>query len=396
VSGEAPVSPSEAAILRADGGDVDGAIAALQEELARSDGALSVWLALGTLLLRAGRGPEAVDALREAVELDGDVAVARVFYARALESTGKVDDAIFQLLRAAKLHANDAGVLREVGGAFYRKGLHDKALQWLLKARAAAASPAEEARALYALGLAQEARRDPGAAIAAYREAVLKDPTHLDARKTLVDALASMGEHERAIAVLDELLVVDPANEQAALNREALDRALGDMRARRLVGKTLKELEASAIVQAGQMKRRSRAVFGLGPKEDEEKARYSNALAEVHASLAEDRTIDSILLVLTDPDKANRKKDTSFQVTVVAKDGRREPASYATAVSLTFLREGMGMPMTQAAELYARLLSGVESVDYGGLEARFAAREASGGSLNGLLVARPVKKAGTT
>jgi len=392
VSGEVRVSPSEAAILRADAGDVDGAIAELRRELAENDGEVSAWLALGSLLLRVGRGGEAVDTLREAVELDGDVAVARVLYARALESTGKADDAIFQLLRAAKLEPNDAAVLRELGGAFYRKGLHEKALQWLLKASATATSPAEEARALYALGLAQEARRDPGAAIAAYREAIRKDPKHLDARKTLADALASMGEHERAIAVLDDLLEVDPTNERAALNREALDRALVDLGVRRLVGKTLKELEASALVQAGQMKRRGRAVFGLGAEDEEDKARYSNALAELHASLAEDRTITSMLFVLTDPDKANRKKDTSFQVTVVAEDGRREPASYATGASLTFLREALGMPMTQAAELYARLLAGTESVEYGGLEARFAAREATGGSLNGLLVAKLANK----
>jgi tetratricopeptide (TPR) repeat protein len=386
------VSPSEAAILRADAGDVDGAIAALRRELDENAGEVSTWLALGSVLLGAGRGVEAVEAVREAVEIDGDVAVARVLYARALESVGKGDDAIFQLLRAAKLAPSDAAVLRELGGAFYRKGLHDKALPWLLKARASAENPAEEARALYAIGLAQEARRDPGAAIAAYREAIVRDPKHLDARKTLADALAGMGEHERAIAVFDELLLVDPTNEKAALNREALDRALAEMGARRLVGKTVKELEASALVQAGQMKRRGRGVLGPDPKSEEDKARFSNALAEVHAALAEDGTIVSMLFVLTDPDKANRKKDTSFQVTVVAKDGRREPASYATGASLTFLREAMGMPMTQAAELYARLLAGASSVDYGGLEARFAAREASGGSLNGLLVAKVAKK----
>lgn len=391
MSGEPPVSPSEAAIQRASAGDVDGAIADLRREIDENGSDGSAWLALGSILLDAGRGYDAALAFLEAVELDGDLALARVLYARALESTGKIDDAIFQLLRAARLAPDDAAVLRELGGAFYRKGLHDKALPWFLKARSFAASPAEEARALYALGLAQEARRDPGAAIAAYREAIRKDPKHLDARKTLADALAGMGEHERAIAVLDDLLGVDPTNEKAALNREALGRALTEMGARRLVGKTLKELEASALLQAGQMKRRGRALFALGPAPAEDAARYSNALAEVHAALAKDRTIASLFFMLTDPDKANRKKDTSFQVTVVAKDGRREPASYATGASLTFLREAMGMPMTQAAELYARLLAGASSVDYGGLEARFAAREASGGALNGLFVAKPEK-----
>jgi hypothetical protein len=76
-----------------------------------------------------------------------------------------------------------------------------------------------------------------------------------------------------------------------------------------------------------------------------------------------------------------------FQVTVVGKDGRREPASYATGVTLTFLREAMGVPMTQAGELYARLLDGAASVEFGALEARFSSREGSDAPLNGLLVA---------
>jgi tetratricopeptide (TPR) repeat protein len=386
VSSEPSAPPAEAAILQAEAGDVEGALAVLRRRVDEDSGDVSAWLALGSVLSGAKRWDEAVTALREAVELDSDVAVTRVLFARALEGAGKADDAVFQLLRASKQRPDDPAVLRELGGAFYRKGLYDKALQWLLKARAAAAGdPLEEARALYAVGLAQEARRDSGAAILAYQAAIQKDSKHLDARKTLADALASIGEHERAIQVLDDLLEVDPTNEKAALNREVLERALVEMRARRLLGKTTKELEASALIQAGQLKRRGKSLFGLGP---DEAPRYSNALSELYVTLAEDRTIASLFFVLSDPDAANRKRDASFQVTVVAKDGRREPASYATAATLTFLREAMGMPMTQAGELYARLLGGAESIEQGGLEARFASKDGPSGPLNGLLVSR--------
>jgi tetratricopeptide (TPR) repeat protein len=400
---EAPRSPAETAVAQAEAGDVEGALVALRKRVDEEADDVSARLALGSVLSAARRWDEAAAALREAVELDGDVPVARVLYARALEGAGKVDDAVFQLLRAAKQKPDDPALLRELGGAFYRKGLHDKALQWLLKARAAASGdPLEEARALYAVGLAQEARRDPGAAISAYQAAIARDPGHLDARKTLADALASIGEHERAVAVLGELLDVEPTNEKAAQNREVLERALGEMQARRLVGKTAKELEASALVQAGQMKRKGKVLFGLGPgsalggllrrgegtDKDDLLVRYASALSEVYASFSEDRTIDSLLFVLSDPDTANRKRDAFFQVTVVARDGRREPASYATAATLTFLREAMGMPMTRAAELYAELLAGAPSIEHGGLEAKFATTEGPSGTLNGLLVTR--------
>jgi tetratricopeptide (TPR) repeat protein len=400
-----PRALGESAIAQADAGDVEGAVQALHRELESDAPDPNAWLALGSILSSAGRWEEAVVALREAVDQDEDVAVTRVLFARALEGAGRLDDAVFQLLRAAKLAPGDAAVLRELGGAFYRKGLYDKALQWLLKARAAAAGDAkEEARALYAVGLAQEARRDPGAAIAAYRSAIEKDARHLDARKTLADALAGIGEHERAIAVLDELLHVDPTNEKAAGNREILDRALKEMQSRRLVGKTVKELEASVLVHAGQLKRRGRGLLGrvvdvtaaafTGRTQDgedkgaESRDRYSNGLVDLYASFTKEQTIASLFLVIANPTASDKKRNNAFQVTVVTKDGAREPASYATGASLTFLREAMGMPMSRAAELYSHLLAGSESIEYGGLQARFATAPGSEGTLNGLLVSR--------
>ena len=117
------------------------------------------------------------------------------------------------------------------------------------------------------------------------------------------------------------------------------------MKARRLVGKVTRELEASALVQAGQLKRRGRGILGHvadvttaallrrgQESKNVTKERYSNALLELQATYAQDQTIAALLLALTDPDVANRKRDTVFQVTVVATDGRREPASYATGL----------------------------------------------------------------
>src|SRR5262249_32415187 len=155
--------------------------------------------------------------LRNAVDLDGSVVDARLAYARALVKVKRLDDAAFQLLQAAKIDEGDARVLKELGVVFYDKRLFDKAATWL--AKAAEAAP-DDARSAYALGLAHEARRDMGAALAGYREAVRRDPKFADARRTLADALASMGEHERAIAEIDELLKIDRTSEQAAHNRE--------------------------------------------------------------------------------------------------------------------------------------------------------------------------------
>src|SRR5260370_3206463 len=83
-------------------------------------------------------------------------------------------------------------------------------------------------------------------------------------------------------------------------------------------------------------------------------------------------TTVKMMLIVPDPDKAAKKRASVFRVTVVGTSGRREPANYATAVTLTFLRETLGAPMTQASELYARLLGGERSIDWSAARLAFA------------------------
>ncbi|HMI87984.1 MAG TPA: tetratricopeptide repeat protein [Polyangiaceae bacterium] len=349
---------------------MEGAVAELREVLAGAPEDDTAWLTLGMVLSSGGRWREASEALAEAVRLDGEVLAARMAFARSLEKSGKLDDAAFQLLQAQKLAPDDPRPLKELGAVFYKKGLYDKSVQFLVRARGLAPT---DARIFYALGLAQEARRDPGAAIASYRDAIRLDPKFADARKTLADVLAAMGEHEQAIGELDALLMLERTNEQAAINREVLAKALEEMSARRLLGKTERELERSALVQEGQLKRR-----GEIPRADDDPpsvarvVRYGKGLAEVLIGLTTEGAMERLMLVLVDPEKAAKKRDDVFRVTVVGTSGRREPANYATAVTLTFLREALGAPMTQASELYARLLGGEKSIDWSGARLAFA------------------------
>lgn len=351
-------------------GDTAGAISDLKEHLAREPEDEAAWLALGTAYAAIGHTVEAADALRTSIDLDGSVVDARVAYARALVKLRKLDDAAFQLLQASKLAPDDARVLAELGIVFYDKRLYDKAAAWLEKATAASPS---DARAWYALGLAHEARRDVAASVASLREAIRFEPGHLDARRTLADALAGVGEHEAAIGELEAVLARAPSDEQAARNREVLLHALAEMREQRLLGKTERELDRSALVQQGQLKRRGRIP---AEREGAEAFRYGAPLVELWITYTPGRTIESLMLLLTDPDLAARAVDDLFEVTVVTEDGRRAPADFGTGVSLTFLREALGCPMTAASTLYARLLASgsdrAASVDWGGATVSFA------------------------
>jgi hypothetical protein len=180
-----------------------------------------------------------------------------------------------------------------------------------------------------------------------------------------------MGEHEQAIAVLDDLLRVERTNEAAAMNRDVLARALDEMRARRLLGRTEREVEASAIVQEGQLKRKGKSDAPEAMGKNVQMVRYATGLAEMFVGFDAAPTARWLMLVLPSPEKAAKKRDNVFQVTVVGKDGKREPANYATGITLTFLREAIGAPMTQASELYARLLGGAKEVEWGGARVRF-------------------------
>lgn len=352
----------ERALRLLDRGDTAGGITDLKAHLAAEPEDAGAWLALGTAYLTIGHRADALRALKESVELDGDDADARLAYGRALASANKLDDAAFQLLRANRIDPDDARVLLELGVVFYDKHLHDKAEGFLRRAVEVAEGPAK-ARARYALGLTLDAKKDVAGAIASYREAIALDPRLTDARRTLADALATIGEHERAVEELTKLLEIERTNEQAAKNREVLLRALSEMTARRLLGKTERELELSALVQEGQLKRKGRL-----PEErpGEQLVRYARPLFELLVTLDDRSAIDAMTLVITDPARAAAEEDDVFRVTAIGDDGTTRTTNLATAMSITFVRETLGSPMTQASALYARLLGGEQEVEWGG------------------------------
>jgi tetratricopeptide (TPR) repeat protein len=346
-------------------GDTAGGITDLKAYLEAEPDDADAWLSLGTAYAAIEHLAQAAPALKTAVELDGQNVDARLAYARVLARSKKIDDAAFQLLQASKLAPDDARVWKELGLAFYDRKLFEKAANALR--RACEVSP-DDARAHYALGLAEEARHDMGAAVAAYREAVKREPAFVDARKTLADALAAMGEHEGAIAELTALLAFERSNEQAAHNKDVLERALADMQRSRLLGKGQKELEASALVMEGGFRKKGPVTLATAP--NRLTIRYAAPLVELYASFDEAHAIETLLLMLTDPDRAAEADGTAFKVTVIAEDGRRDPVNFATAVTLTFLRESLGCPMTQASALYTRLLEG-EPIEWGGASLGF-------------------------
>lgn len=336
-----PPDPRARGLDRLLSGDTEGGLADLRAHLDQAPDDAGAWLAIGVAYGAIDRLAEAEDALGRAARA-GDPE-ARLAHARAL---------------------------RRLGVACYDDKRFDEAAAWLAKAIDAAP---DDARSRYALGVVEEARGDVGAAVAAYREAVRRDPQHLDARRTLADALAGLGEHEAAITELSAVLAIDRRDLGAAKNRDVLSRAIEAMRRSRLLGKSVMNMEASALLVEGGFRAR-----GPVATEGARVLRWTAPLVEVYATLDDQDTIDALLLGLIDPARASRTIDEALGVTVIADDGRRAPADLGTALTLTFLREALGCPLTQASAIYARLLRAGDAIAWGDATIAFAVAPVAG------------------
>lgn len=358
-------------------GDSSGVIGELRERLAREPDEASTWLRLGAVYLAIGHLPEAEEALSRSVALDDGDVEARMLLADALTALGRADAAAFQLIQARRLSPNDPRIHRQLGAVFLGKRLFDKAESCL--AKASELDPAD-ARVPFLRGLVCDARLDSAAALAHYRRAVELDPDAVDPRCTLADALAAMGELAEALRHLEEALRRDRTNTRIAQNLEVLRRGLRSLESHRLLGKAEAELERTLLVRRCGLERR-------GEPASETDATVSYHSAEVSLFVRyEASRIASLSLVLVDPLTAAQTKDALFDVMVVTPSGVSERADLATAITLTFLREALGCPMTRAAELYTRVLGLREATSFSGCRIELKEFDSGDGLLVGLEV----------
>lgn len=367
-------------VLGSEAGDpvsrlAEGDSAGVIEELVRGleaepEDTLS-WLRLGAVYLAIGHVPEAEQALAKAVALDGEDVEARLLYGDALARGKKLDAAAFQLVQARRLAPRDARVHRQLGVAMFDKGLFDKA--------DAALAVAEELdptdpRAPFVRGLVCDQRRDTAGALVHYRRAVALDPEGVDARCTLADALATMGELAEAATELERAQRLDRTNTRIAQNLEVLRRGLRELEGQRLLGKGVEELERSQLVGRAQAKRAGRV---------DDEVRYRSSRLELLVREREGVVV-GLTAVLVDPEHAARRPDDVFEVTIVGRTGVAERADLATGSLLTFLREALGCPMTRAGELYAALLREASVVHWGGVQLAWRALDFGDGERIGL------------
>lgn len=230
---------------------------------------------LGLVALQTGRGPRALELIRQAIQVRPDVAAAHVSLGSALQGVGRPDEALAaydQALRLDPRHAeacnNRGNVLRGLGRpqqalasydqavalqpdytqAHYNRALVLKDLQRLDEAllssdRALALAP-DLAEAWNNRGTVLRAQRRLDDALASYEQALAIRPDEPGFHDNRGAVLQELGRHDEALASHDRALAIQPMLANAHHHRGLALRAL------RRLDEALASCDAALAIQA--------------------------------------------------------------------------------------------------------------------------------------------------
>jgi tetratricopeptide (TPR) repeat protein len=218
-------------LLRA--GKLPAAITALRQATRLGPADARSHRAFGLALLRSGRLAEAIASLELAIVLEEEVAVAHYHLAVALDRQGLTEKAMAAYRRAVELMPELAGGHRRLAELLEAEGeAEDAAASY----RRAAADPDTTTGRLNEIN-ALLLDSDPRQAEALLRQAIARDPASDRLHGALGDVLAMDGRFDEAIAAFDRALDLNPlqvgahlaavqAKKCTAADRPRLDRML--------------------------------------------------------------------------------------------------------------------------------------------------------------------------
>lgn len=190
---------------------------------------------LGTVLVEAGRLPEAIGRFEQALAIHPRYAQAQRAMGDALERVGRLEESIRHHREAVRLDPGDPGSLRLLGDALLAHGEATAAAEHY---RAALAVDGDDAHTHNNLGNALLALGDEAGARAAYERAVALDPDLPGARGNLAARLEAAGEWPAALAERHAHVRLDASSADARqalavalLHEEQADEALLALRA---------------------------------------------------------------------------------------------------------------------------------------------------------------------
>ena len=178
-------------------------------------------------------GDDGAEAIERALALDPNLAEAHALKARLLAVAGRHDEAAAEVDIALRLDPDSFEVNFRAGANSYQQLKLDDAIRYLEKATALADSnfsaPMMLLSCYAALGDRENARKTATLTLGRAEKAVARDQNNSHAMACAVNALAVLGEIERAKDWIDRALLIDPGNKLMRYNFAcALTAHLGD------------------------------------------------------------------------------------------------------------------------------------------------------------------------
>lgn len=171
----------------------------------------------GRVLQEQGKGDQALQLYRQALELQKDYVPTRLALASVYLQLEREEEALNELERAAELAPDNSFVQAQLGRLYLKKDEFTKSVLALEKAKEL---DPNEARIRYWLGAAYYFRSyaDAKAAVVELEKAVELDPEDAEIRTRLAMAYVrrdEAGDRDRALQALKQSLAIDPQQAEA-------------------------------------------------------------------------------------------------------------------------------------------------------------------------------------
>jgi tetratricopeptide (TPR) repeat protein len=195
----------------------DKAVDAFKQAIQLNPALAAAHLGLGSMYHNMGRSADAVEPLTTAVRLDPQNAIAHLNLGVTLSMLRRRDEAMFELNEAKRLDPSSARIRNEVGNALDNGfGQMDAALaEYHEAARLDPGKPAIH----HNIGLMLLRLGRPGEAVEPLTEALQLDPAYRDSRYHLSNAYTLLGRYDDAIDSWTKFLELVPDGREALNNR---------------------------------------------------------------------------------------------------------------------------------------------------------------------------------
>lgn len=219
----AAANPSTTALQMAEEGyqyalakQYDQAVDAYRQAIKLDPNLAAAYHGLGSVYVNMGRSSDALDPMRTAVRLSPNDSAIRLTLGITLENLRRFDEALQEINEAKRLNPRDASVRNHLGNLLLNMGHLDDALAAYQEALRL--NPGQ-AKYKYNSGLALMRLGRFNEAVAPLEETLRVEPQHREARYLLSDAYGKLGHYEKAIESWSKFLELVPDVPEALTKR---------------------------------------------------------------------------------------------------------------------------------------------------------------------------------